>query len=154
MKLIYTLVAIAAIATSACTKDPVVDELQAFNKLGSAAFRDLNTNGLNQKMALAKTNEEKAALMDEIIQTFEARSKEMTAFQAKTPEVGKISATFNKGIDQALAGAKQAKASLLAGDQSGLSAAATELSNGQKLLRESGVALVALAKEKQIKLTP
>ncbi len=151
MKYIYTFLAVIVLVLSGCGKDPVVADIEAFDKLGRSVFQDLNVNELNQKMVQAKTNEDKAALMNDFIQMMEGRAKEMSAFKAKTPEMIKITDDFNKGINQSLDGAKHARSALLTSNQSGLSAASNELNAGQKAIQESANELVKLAKEKGLK---
>lgn len=151
MKLFYACLASLFLVLAGCGKDPIVADIEAFDELGKSVFQDLNVAGLNQKITQAKTNEERAAALDEFIKMMEGKAERMSAFKAKTPEVGKISEAFSKGINQSVEGAKHAKSAMLAANQMELNAASTELTGAQRMIMDAAGELTKLAKEKGVK---
>lgn len=152
MKYFYAFLASFLIVLAGCGKDPIVADIEAFNELGRSVFQDVNVSSLNQKMSQAKTNEERAAAIDDFVKLMESKSEKMSAFKAKTPEVGKIAEAFSKGLSQSVEGAKHAKAAMLAANPMELNAASTEMMAAQRGIVEAANELTKLAKEKGVKI--
>jgi hypothetical protein len=150
MRFAFAILATLVVVLSGCGKDPQVADLEALDSLGKTLFQNTKIRELNRKIAVAKSNEEKAAALEELIQMVEGQAKEISAFQAKTPEVGKIANSFNTGISLLLSGAKRAKSAYLKESQAELSAATAELTEGQKAISNSGQEFAKLAKEKGV----
>jgi len=144
----------AMLALAGCGKDPIVADLEAFNAVGSSAFKDVGPGmaSLNQRTAAAKTNEEKAAILGELVTLMNDKSKLLGEFKAKTPEVGKISEAITGGFKESADGAAQAQAAMLHNSPDELTSATRKIMNGQTQLHQGMEAFMKLAKEKGVQL--
>ncbi|WP_018607507.1 hypothetical protein [Uliginosibacterium gangwonense] len=145
---------VAVFALVGCGKDPVVADIEAFNTVGNHAFKDVAPTmaSLNERTAVAKTNEEKAAILGELVTLMNDKSKMLGDFKAKTPEVGKISEAITGGFKSAAEGAAEAQAAMLHNSQDELGSATRKITNGQTLLRQGMEDFMKLAQEKGVKL--
>lgn len=145
--------AILAVMLAACAKDPVLADLTALDNLGRAVFETqaAEMSEFNRKVAAAKSNAEKAALLNTMVAGLELRTKELATFKAATPEVKKIADLLVGGLTQSIEGAREASQAFEKGDQARLSKASEKMQAGQKSIREGQQAFGSLVKEKGYK---
>jgi PBP1b-binding outer membrane lipoprotein LpoB len=152
MKKLMSAAMLSLLLLAGCSKDPVVADLEAFDKYVATSVLDPASQDVSQKMASATTNAQRIALLDDWIVAMEKNAAELAEFKAKTPEVAKIS----KGIADAIAlstdGAKGVRAALNAQNQMMMSDAAIKLTQGHSKMIEESNALTRLAAEKGYKL--
>lgn len=152
MKTLLSAVLLSLLLLAGCSKDPVVADLEAFDKYVATSVLDPASLDVSQKMAAATTSAQRIALLDDWIVAMEKNAAELAAFKAKTPEVGKISKGFADAIALSTDGAKGVRAALNAKNQMMMSDAAIKLAQGQSKMLEQTNALTRLAGEKGYKL--
>jgi hypothetical protein len=131
-----------------CMKDPVYADIEAFDRYGATAFRDSVSNGIEQRLLAAKTNEERIAILDEWIAMMDKNVSAVGAYKATTPEFGKIHKGLHEGLVITLDGAKQMRAALAANNSMMMDNAAIRVTQGNSRLVEEMTALRRLAAEK------
>jgi len=151
--LVLALAAALPIVLAACSKDPVLADLTALDNLGRSVFETqaAEMSEFNKKVAAAKSNAEKAALLNTMVASLESRTKELATFKAATPEVKKIADLLVGGLTQSIEGAREASQAFEKGDQAALSKAGEKMQAGQKSIREGQQEFGKLVKEKGFK---
>jgi hypothetical protein len=142
-----------AVFLAACGKDPILADMEAFDAVGKAAFGDMQADvtEFNRKAAAAKTVEEKLAVLKPLIEKLDTSTKKLAGFEAKTPEVRKISEMLVKGLQLATEGAKEIEPAVANTDQAKLNTAMSKMAEGQRTMQEGLREFQKLAKEKGFK---
>lgn len=141
------------VVLAACGKGSAIDnDLKALNQAGQNAMAAADVQQVMGKVQSAKTNEERAALMQEMSVSFGKAQAELKKPSMKSEEVGSIQARMASGFEKAGTGAKAA------GDAFAKSASA-ELEKARLLIREgqqefiaAGADMVKLAKQRNVDL--
>ncbi|WP_374334574.1 hypothetical protein [Leeia sp.] len=138
----------------ACQKDPIVEDLKAFDALGKEAFGDMQQiqTDMNAKMQAAPTMEGKAAVFHEVIGKFEARIAKLKTFEAKSPEVKAQTDKIIGGFDDMMAGLKTLEGAMKnpAQGQDALNTGMKQVMEGQQKAMGAVGELSKLAKEKGV----
>jgi hypothetical protein len=153
MKYLLVLLAAVILTVSGCGRDPVAEDLIAFDKVGSGIVDGAMVKDLNQRMRAAETNEERAALMGELAGVFDGMASKFTTFEAKSPEVAKYQSDIKQSLMQAGDGARQAQTALLHSDPLKLNDASRKISDAQQQLLAAFRSIKALAKEHKVEFS-
>lgn len=149
-RIILFLMMLCCLTVTACG-DAVKADLEAFDKAGREAFQGLDMAGLNRKVAAAKTNTDKSAIMASLAKEMQERSKNLNAYKAKTPEVKQISEKMASGFSKAIEGTKEAEQAFAKENAAMLSSANAKIQAGQSMLQQAAKDFSKLAKEKGYK---
>lgn len=133
---------------TACMKDPVAADMEAFDRYGAATFRDDVSKDLERRFLAAQSREEQVAILDEWIAMMEKNIAAVGAYQAKTPEFGKILDGMRGALDDGLDGAKDMRAALISGNSLKANDATIKLAGSNRQMIEQMNALRRLAAEK------
>ena len=148
MKTFLSAILMSTLLLMGCAKDPVLADLQAFDRYVATSVFDPASQDVSRKMAAATTHAQKVALLDDWIEAMEKNAAELAQFKASTPEVGKISQGFAEALALSTEGAKGVRTALATNNQLTMSDAAIKLSQGQSKMIEQNNALTRLAAEK------
>jgi hypothetical protein len=139
---------LVALLTAGCMQDPVAADMEAFDRYGAAAFQDNVSKDLERRFLAARSREEQVAILDEWIAMMEKNIAAVDAYQAKTPEFGKILAGMRAALGDGLDGAKDMRSALISGNSLKANDATIKLAGSNRQMIEQMNALRRLAAEK------
>ena len=152
MKRILPLLVLSLVLLGGCLKDPVVADLEAFDRHAAAVIRDPVSSGIEQRLAAAKTNEERIAILDEWIAVMDKNTAELARYKPKTPELAKISEGLVQSLASSIEGARAVRGALAANNSMMMNDAAIKITQGNTQLVVQVNALKQLAAEKGYEL--
>lgn len=152
MKRILTVLLISLVLLSGCARDPVLADLEAFDRHAAAVIRDPVSSGIEQRLAAAATNQERIAILDEWIAVMDKNTAELARYKAKTPELAKIAEGLNQSLASSIEGARAVRAALAANNSMMMNDAAIKITQGNTQLVVQVNALKQLAAEKGYEL--
>ncbi|GAA4792877.1 hypothetical protein [Lysobacter hankyongensis] len=152
MKRLLSALVVSLVLLGGCTRDPVVADLEAFDRHAAAVIRDPVSSGIEQRLAAAKTTQERITILDEWIAVMDKNTAALATFKAKTPEVAKIADGLNQSLASSIEGARAVRAALAANNSMMMNDAAIKITQGNTQLVVQVNALKQLAAEKGYEL--
>lgn len=152
MKRILLLLVLSLVLLGGCMKDPVLADLEAFDRHAAAVIRDPVSSGIEQRLAAAKTNEERIAILDEWIAVMDKNTAELARYKPKTPELAKIAEGLTQSLTSSIEGARAVRGALAANNSMMMNDAAIKITQGNTQLVVQVNALKQLAAEKGYEL--
>jgi hypothetical protein len=143
---------LSVVLLSACARDPVLADLEAFDRHAAAVIRDPVSSSIEQRLAAAKTNQERIVILDEWIAVMDKNNAELAKYKPETPELAKIAEGLNQSLASSIEGARAVRAALAANNSMMMNDAAIKITQGNTQLVVQVNALKRLAAEKGYEL--
>jgi hypothetical protein len=143
---------LSVVLLSACARDPVLADLEAFDRHAAAVIRDPVSSSIEQRLAAAKTNQERIVILDEWIAVMDKNTAELAKYKPETPELAKIAEGLNQSLASSIEGARAVRAALAANNSMMMNDAAIKITQGNTQLVVQVNALKRLAAEKGYEL--
>lgn len=148
MRSVAALLLISLFALAGCKKDPVLQDIEAFDAIGPVMFLDMKSGETLANMKAAESDRERLALLDEQIADMEKKTAALSGAKPQTADVKVLADMISHGLATGTSGAKAARAALIAKDRGAYDIAILQMLEGQTEVVRGGYAFMALARKK------